>query len=157
MLGRLYGAAKKLGGGLKFLFGIMKKNPIILIIALVALLIRWFLNLWRNNEEFREFFINLWEGIKDFFAGIGEAIGKIIEWLGDRFGFVVDSILAAAYNIKKILSGIIDFIVGVFTGDWERAWQGVQDIFSGIVGGLWAIFKIPLNLIISGINTFIRG
>ena len=52
---------------------------------------------------------------------------------------------------------MIDFIRGVFTGDWERAWKGVQEIFSGLFGGLVAIAKSPLNSIISLINGVIDG
>lgn len=66
--------------------------------------------------------------------------------------------------VKQIFDGIIDFIRGVFTGDWQRAWAGVKGIFSGIFNGLGAIAKAPLNAIISlvngvigGLNTLIRG
>lgn len=55
-------------------------------------------------------------------------------------------------SIKRIFDGIIDFIRGVFTGDWERAWNGVKDIFGGIFDGLVAIAKAPLNGIIGLLN-----
>ena len=35
-------------------------------------------------------------------------------------------------GIKQILGGIIEFLTGVFTGDWDRAWNGVKDIFKGV-------------------------
>ena len=56
-----------------------------------------------------------------------------------------------------MLSGIIDFVGGVFTGNWARAWNGVKNIFSNIVSGFAGIFKAPINAIISGINSFIGG
>ena len=60
-------------------------------------------------------------------------------------------------NIKGVFEGIIDFIKGVFTGNWEQAWEGVKNIFSNIIQGLGEIFKLPINLIIDGINSFIEG
>ena len=60
-------------------------------------------------------------------------------------------------NIKKYLGGVIDFIGGVFSGDWSRVWEGVKTIFSSIIDTFIEIFKAPLNWIIDGINVFIRG
>ena len=41
------------------------------------------------------------------------------------FQAILDTVTSIIDNIKLILGGIVDFVVGVFTGDWERAWQGV--------------------------------
>lgn len=60
-------------------------------------------------------------------------------------------------NIKQIFNGIITFITGVFSGNWAQAWEGIKQVFSGIIGGIANIFKTPINMIIGGINTFIRG
>lgn len=60
-------------------------------------------------------------------------------------------------NIKGILSGIVSFISGVFSGNWRQAWEGIKQIFSNIVSGFANIFKSPINWIIDGINTFISG
>lgn len=60
-------------------------------------------------------------------------------------------------NIQGVFQGIIDFIVGVFTGDWGRAWEGVKSIFSNIAEGIGNVFKAPINFIIGCINSFIRG
>lgn len=75
----------------------------------------------------------------------------------DIVGTAINGIGGIIQNLLKILNGIIDFVSGAFTGNWKKAWQGVSDIFKGIMGGLEAIFKVPLNYIISGINAFIRG
>ncbi len=77
----------------------------------------------------------------------------VIGVLGSMIGFIA----GIASSIFQILGGIIDFVVGVFTGDWKRAWEGVKNIFSGIVKGLGTIFKFPINVIIDGINAFIAG
>lgn len=60
-------------------------------------------------------------------------------------------------GIKRIFIGLMNFIAGVFTGDWKKAWQGVKDIFAGIMSGLWAAIKTPLNMIIDGLNALIKG
>ena len=46
-------------------------------------------------------------------------------------------------------------IVGVFTCDWKRAWEGVKQIFSGVWQGLASIVKSPLNAIIGGFNAIL--
>lgn len=82
----------------------------------------------------------------------------------ETFGFLGEYLNAFFANvsniwdaIKSIFNGIIDFIRGVFTGDWERAWKGVQEIFGGIFNGLVAIIKAPLNGIIGILNSAIGG
>lgn len=54
--------------------------------------------------------------------------------------------------IKGILDGVIDIVRGVFTADWERAWNGVVEIFSGLFDGVASIFKGVINTIIGQLN-----
>ena len=58
-------------------------------------------------------------------------------------------------GVKDIFVGIIDFIRGVFTGDWERAWNGVKEIFGGIFETLKAVALAPINAVIALINGLI--
>lgn len=102
-----------------------------------------------------------------------QVIFKVIMWLWDNalkpfvdfivkfmcgaikdFGITVKEVLD---SVKRIFSGIIDFITGVFTGNWSRAWQGVVNIFGGIMDGLGAVIKAPLNGVIWLINQAISG
>ena len=102
-----------------------------------------------------------------------QVIFKVIMWLWDNalkpfvdfivkfmcgaikdFGITVKEVLDA---VKRIFSGIIDFITGVFTGNWSRAWQGVVNIFGGIMDGLGSVIKAPLNGVIWLINQAISG
>lgn len=73
------------------------------------------------------------------------------------FGSIIAVISDVVGGIIKTLRGVIDFIVGIFTGNWKKAWNGVKNIFSGIIDALAGIFKFPINLIIDGINAFIGG
>lgn len=83
------------------------------------------------------------------------------ELFGPVLGEVVNGFFANLKNIwdsvKLIFDGIIDFIRGIFTGDWERAWEGVKEIFRGVFSGLAAIAKVPINAIISLLNGAING
>lgn len=78
---------------------------------------------------------------------VGEVIGVILSAF-DEFMPLVDSILQA-------LGGVIDFITGVFTGDWQLAWQGVVNIFSGMMNGLKEIIVAPINFISNIVNGLI--
>jgi hypothetical protein len=81
------------------------------------------------------------------------AFNAIASVVGSTIAFVVDMLK----GLLKTLGGVIDFVTGVFTGNWKKAWEGVRDIFKGVAGTLWGIIKFPLNLIIDGINTVVDG
>lgn len=89
------------------------------------------------------------EKIKEVLGQITNAVTTAWNWLDDfTHGFLSD--IFGAFD--EIFGGLIDFIAGVFSGDWERAWEGVKSIFQGIWDGLIAIAKAPINAIIGLIN-----
>lgn len=108
----------------------------------------------------------IWEGMKQTWNAIVNSIkdawNMFITWLQSRspllasifqtYGKFVSDVYK---NIKDILKGVIDFIVGVFTGDWTKAWQGVTEIFKGIWNNIVAIIEAAINFIIDGINWLI--
>lgn len=59
--------------------------------------------------------------------------------------------------ITEILSGVIDFIAGVFTGDWQKAWTGVKEIFKGIVNGIIGVVNGLVRAVVNGVNSVIRA
>jgi phage-related protein len=71
--------------------------------------------------------------------------------------YAFESVMNKVNTIKGVFSGIIQFIKGVFTGDWKSAWEGVKKIFSSIADGIGKAFKTPINFIIDLINNFIKG
>ncbi len=112
--------------------------------------------------------ISVWEMVKGLFElavsiirGVVSVIVGIfttgVELIKGVFGSITSTIKGVADGFKTIFNGIINFITGVFTGNWKKAWQGVKDIFKGIMDTLWSIIKFPLNLIIDGINALIGG
>lgn len=89
------------------------------------------------------------EKIQNVLGQITNAVTTAWNWLDDfTQGFLSD--IFGAFN--DIFGGLIDFIAGIFTGDWERAWDGVKRVFQGIWDGLVAIVKAPINAIIGLIN-----
>lgn len=60
-------------------------------------------------------------------------------------------------SLKFTLNGLIKFISGTFTGDWQKVWEGIKDIFKGIWNGIASIAEGGLNLIIDGINSLTSG
>lgn len=72
----------------------------------------------------------------------------IVSIVGTAIGLIADLIK----SLLQILGGLIEFLVGAFTGDWRKAWDGIVSIFEGIVSGISGIFKAVLNLTIDIIN-----
>ena len=127
-------------------------NPIALVIAAIVGLV---VLIATKGDEIQALLQRLDDWLQGIFAKdwteiFGPVLGGILNGFFDIVKGVWDS-------IKGIFDGIIDFVRGVFTGDWTRAWNGVKNIFSSIMSGLANVFKSPLNLIISMINTIIDG
>ncbi|WP_196002015.1 hypothetical protein [Clostridium sp. 1001271B_151109_B4] len=88
--------------------------------------------------------------LKPFVNWLGSTFIQAFKNIGDYIKPILDS-------LKTMFSGLIDFIVGVLTGNWQKAWQGIVDIFRGIFNGIEAIAKKPINAIIKAINSMIGG
>lgn len=109
----------------------------------------------------------IWDGLKNTWNAVIDSIrdawNMFIEWLRGKnpeLAAIFETygkLAADLYNTaKQILSGFITFISGVFTGDWNRAWEGVKEIFRGIWNRIISILEGAVNLIIGGINWMIR-
>lgn len=101
------------------------------------------------------------ESVLPVLTTILQALAPVIQVLADLFGGVlgtaIQAIMPVIQALTGILQGLIDFVTGVFSGDWGKAWEGIKNIFGNIVNGIVAIFKIPINGIIDLINLFIGG
>lgn len=60
-------------------------------------------------------------------------------------------------SLQGIFDGLIQFITGVFTGNWASAWEGVKSIFGNAFSALVELCKVPINAVIGVINGAIRG
>jgi phage-related protein len=120
-------------------------------------------------EQLATFIIKLADGILEiwnkFFAPwidflvtlFGPTFVAVIDYIVDTFGTLVAVVADVVKGLLQVLNGLIDFIVAVFTGDWERAWTGVVEVFKGIVTMIAGIFKGVLNATIDVINFAVQG
>ena len=112
-------------------------------------------------------------GVVEFFGKLAELIGVIfetvlapfIEWLMSNLAPIVADVIQGIWNgietfvtfvsdciksITEFLSGLCDFLTGVFTGDWDKAWEGIKGILSGVWDLMGSIVSFALEAI--GIN-----
>lgn len=139
--------------GLGKLFGLSGGWFAVAVIAIAALVagLVWAYN---NVEWFRN-------GVNAFFQGVSDIAVEVFNFMGGYISNIFGGIVQNFQNFfdagKRIFTGFIDFITGIFTGDWERAWNGVVDIFGGIFDGIAAMAKAPFNGMIGLINAFLGG
>lgn len=133
--------------------------PMIAIVAAVALVIAAFVSLWKNNEEFRNKMTAIWDGIKSKFESFAQGIvdrlnalgfdfenfGEVVKAIWDGFCSLLAPIFEGVFNqisvilgyVLDTLTGIFDVFIGIFTGNWDQAWQGVKERF----GAVWDLIK----------------
>lgn len=109
-------------------------------------------NSWKPYIQIiMDMFMNLWNSV----------LKPLVSYLADVFTSRLNSIFTSVKsiigNIRGAFTGLIDFVTGVFTLNWRKAWQGVCDIFKNVFGGLMNILKTPLNAAIDLINKGIDG
>lgn len=130
---------------------------------------------WLWDEHLQK----LWVNMMDFFGSLGEAIAALwngfLKPLVDFIIAVLAPVITAAFQIIidvlgtliawisdtfsalfQALSGILDFITGVFTGDWEKAWNGIKKAVGAVFENIWGTIKFFINLIIDALNAFFR-
>ena len=121
-------AIKAVKGAFGALNAVMAANPIILVIAAIAALVAAFIYLWNNCEEFRQFWIDLWETIKTVAVTVWEAISTF-------FSEAWDAIKSTAENV----------------------WNGIRDFFTGLWDGIKSVFETVVNAIATFLQTSWTG
>lgn len=107
----------------------------------------------------------LWDVVSPPFKAIGQLAGTIFkgafkvafENSTKVMSAFLTSAIGVASGILKIFDGIIQFVTGVFTGNWKKALEGIKDIFGGAFKALVSLTKLPLNGVIGIINKAISG
>lgn len=101
---------------------------------------------------------NVWDGIKTITSSAWELIKSTVvgtlEGIRESVSTIFDGVVD---TIKGIFGGIVDFIAGVFTGNWRKAWDGIVEIFKSAFNLIPSIAEGVLNGAISGINGLING
>lgn len=125
------------------LWAVLMANPILLIIAAVAALV---VGVVKYGDEIKAKLQELDTYLQSIFVkDWQETFGPILGGILNGFFKIVKEIWG---KIKTTLDGIIDFIKGVFSGDWERAWTGIGEILSGIFGTLYDTFAALVSKIV---------
>lgn len=139
------------------------------IYPVIQKVIEWAHKMW--DEHLRGVF----DSILSFVAKVGDFIATlwnnilkpVIDWLITFFKptimWIVNNILGVAETaigwissllkgLIRSLGGLLDFITGIFSLDFKKAWNGIKDFFGGIWDAMWGSVKAVINLIIDGIN-----
>ena len=113
----------------------LRANPIGLIVSLIAGLVAAFIYLWNNNEQFRNFWINLWAKIKS-------ACGTAVGWIKDKFGDLKSALKTVKNTFNDIKNAISDKL-----DDARDKVKGVIDKIKGFfplkIGKIFSNLKIP--------------
>lgn len=138
-------------GGVTSAIQFLLANPIVLLIAGIVALVTLIAT---KGEQIKEILNKVDSFLQNIFVkDWSKQFGALGEFLNAFFAIVK----GVWDSIKQIFTGIIDFIRGVFTGNWKQAWEGVKSIFSGVFNALLTIAKAPLNLLIGLVNALIDG
>lgn len=100
---------------------------------------------------------NVFAGMGDFFGGVFSSIGEKFPALVGVFDSVKNGIIGYVEGIKGVFNGLIQFVNGVFHANWSMAWESVKNTFGSIFTGLVSLVKMPINAVISLVNSAISG
>ncbi|MBP3806532.1 MAG: phage tail tape measure protein [Oribacterium sp.] len=117
-------------------------NPYVLIIAAIVALVAAFIYLWNNCEEFRQFWIDLWEGIKEIAIAVWEALKAFFQAAWEAIKSTAETIWN---GIKNFFQGLWDGIKAIF--------QTVVDAIKLIITTYFNIYKTIITTVLNAIKT----
>lgn len=117
------------------------------IIPLIQSIITSINELWNNViSPFLSWILGV---LQPLFSGVWETIVQFIQSAFTSIGEIIEGAL-------KTFQGLIDFITGVFTGDWNKAWNGIKESFSGIVEGIKGIWNGLISFLSTPIHAVVN-
>ena len=138
------GIGSKLMGGLQALWGVILANPIVLIVAAIAAAVAAFIYFWNTSEEFRNFWIGLWEAIKTAVSTVVQAIAT----------FFTETIPAAFSSFVEFFQGLWEGVKTFFSGIWDgmkeivsTAWETIKNVVQVAVMAIGEFFSAALTII----------
>lgn len=159
-IGKATGSIQGMGSAISSAIAPLLKMaaPVLPVVAAVAaavgVLVAAFKHLWETNEEFRTKMIEIWEGIKAKVNGFVQGVRERLEEIGIDFETVITAVqmiwdgfcqllvpvfegvwaqIANALGaVLDVLLGVLDVFIGLFTGNWEQCFKGVQEIFHAV-------------------------
>ena len=155
----------------KLLNGTMKLNPIGIVITLIGALVAAFLYLWNTSEEFRNFWIGVWDAVK-------AAIQPLADWV---MATVITPLESKFQEFQTLFAGLLDAIVANVTSAWEQiapivqagmqviqtiigavmpviqaAWDGAWGLISSVFTAIWDNISNTVNTVMGVIQGIIQ-
>lgn len=127
----IMGTARKMTeaftGAQKLMNVVMGANPVGLVVTAIVLLVGAFVYLWNTSDSFRQFWYDLWDGIK-------EKVGQAVEWISDKWESLKEFFSNLWDGTKEAASNAVKGVQDAWsrTKEWfSNTWQGIKD---GAVG-----------------------
>ena len=158
---KLAGAISAVKGAFAALSATMMANPIAIVIAAIAALVATFIYLWNTNEEFRQFWIRLWNEIKEVAVQVWTAVSQFLvsAWNGIR-----NTAVAVWNGIRDFFSGLWAGIKTLFTTVVTAistflvgAWNGIKTIITTVMNAIRTVISTVWNGIRTIISTVLNG
>ena len=169
---KLAGAINTVKGAFAALSATMMANPIAIVIAAIAALVAAFIYLWNTNEEFRQFWIRLWNEIKEVAVQVWTAVSQFLvsAWNGIRntavavWNGIRDFFSGLWAGIKTLITTVMNAIRTVVSTVWNgirgtvnSVWNGIRNTISSVVNGIKNTVSGAFNAMWSGIRSTISG
>ena len=158
---KLAGAISAVKGAFAALSATMMANPIAIVIAAIAALVAAFIYLWNTNEEFRKFWIRLWNEIKEVAVQVWTAVSQFLvsAWNGIRtvITTVMNAIRTVISTVWNGIRTIISTVLNGIRGTVNSVWNGIRNTISSVVNGIKNTVSGAFNAMWSGIRSTISG
>ena len=158
---KLAGAISAVKGAFAALSATMMANPIAIVIAAIAALVAAFIYLWNTNEEFRKFWIRLWNEIKEVAVQVWTAVSQFLvsAWNGIRtvITTVMNAIRTVITTVWNGIRTIISTVLNGIRGTVNSVWNGIRNTISSVVNGIKNTVSSAFNAMWSGIRSTISG
>lgn len=164
---KLAGAISTVKGAFAALSATMMANPIAIVIAAIAALVAAFIYLWNTNEEFRQFWIRLWNEIKEVAVQVWTAVSQFLvsAWNGIRntavavWNGIRDFFSGLWAGIKTLFTTVVTAISTFLVGAWNGIRATVMTVWNAIsafLGSVWNGIKSVITNVVNGIRTFLQ-
>lgn len=125
------------------------------IVGVIVLIVGTIIRYWEQIKAFLQKGIDWLADKSDWVHKMfGDTIGNIYDITVKDLQLILNWFDMTFNNIKQILDGIIQFVKGVFTGNWREAWEGVRKIFGGIFDWIKNTFFTLIDIAWNGLSNF---
>lgn len=158
---KLAGAISAVKGAFAALSATMMANPIAIVIAAIAALVAAFIYLWNTNEEFRQFWIRLWNEIKEVAVRVWTAVSQFLvsAWNGIRATVMavwnaISAFLGSVWNgIKSVITNVVNGIRTFL----QSAWNSIRTVITTVMNAIRTVISTVWNGIRTIISTVLNG